>query len=90
MDVQLRNLIVKNNIIAPEFCDSIVDKSSPRPTNSPNLLFLLWILLHVTIKSPMPANPKKVFDLVRALNNSSLSNFVELSILGFILASAFN
>ena len=27
MDVQLRNLIVKNNIIAPEFCDSIVDKS---------------------------------------------------------------
>ena len=33
---------------------------------------------------------KKVFDLVRALNNNSLSIFIELSILGFILASAFN
>ena len=33
---------------------------------------------------------KKVFDLVRALNNNSLSNFVELSILGFILPNAFN
>ena len=27
MDVQLRNLIAKNNIIAPELCDSIVEKS---------------------------------------------------------------